>query len=446
MRWALVLACALASCGDDHAGPDGGSGGADAPPADGPGSDARPDDAPSGGDAAGDASTSEGGPPRAIFCETQWPLETTTAAGQPTEMLYVRTRVAGVTPARGLDPALQVEVGFGPAAEPPTSAAWSWQAASYNGLCAGCPGDQDEFMGTLTPPAPGEMLWAGRVRYAGSAPTYCDRADGGRAGSADGFSADTAPRLHVAPPGGLRAVSLNMRCLVDNWDARLPIVADGIAAVDPDFVGLQEVCQGQGRDNLTELAAALGSRTGRSYQTLRAITHLSWNNQYMEGIAVVTPHTIAENQVVALPPGLFPRKLILARIVSPQGPVVFATTHLDNLSARAAEAQTVATALTAFTAPTEAALLAGDFNETPSGGPVHTTLESAELIDLWPALRPGEPGYSFASSGPTARIDYLWLLPNSAGFAPADIALILSQPLGGVYGSDHLGLRGQVSR
>src|SRR5262249_60999162 len=150
---------------------------------------------------------------------------------------------------------------------------------------------------------------AGRGRSAGAAPPSCAGAAGGRAGSADGFSADTAPRLHVAPPGGLRAVSLNVRVLAANWDPRLPIVADGIAAVDPDFVGLQEVCQGQGRDNLTELAAALGSRTGRSYQTLRALTHLSWNNQYMEGIAVVTPHTIAEKEGVARPPGPFPREL-----------------------------------------------------------------------------------------------------------------------------------------
>ncbi|PKN43835.1 MAG: hypothetical protein CVU59_13200, partial [Deltaproteobacteria bacterium HGW-Deltaproteobacteria-17] len=124
-----------------------------------------------------------------IWCATQWPHDSLFEPGSPTEALYARVRIPGITPAGGADPALEVQLGFGPPTETPASDAWTWAAAHVNALCAGCAGDEEEYMGVLTPGEPGRLLWAARVRYAGSPWVSCDRADGGRAGSADGWSA-----------------------------------------------------------------------------------------------------------------------------------------------------------------------------------------------------------------------------------------------------------------
>jgi hypothetical protein len=133
-------------------------------------------------------------PPPSTFCATQWPLTTTAAVGQSTELLYTRLWVANVTPSHGTHPELSVEVGYGPPGDSPTGSTWEWRAATYNAGCGGCPADQDEFQGTLMPSTPGDYLWASRVSTGGSTPVYCDR---GPAGSSDGWSADDAPRLHV---------------------------------------------------------------------------------------------------------------------------------------------------------------------------------------------------------------------------------------------------------
>ena len=435
MRPALLALLLLAACSpgspgtvDAHLAPDA----------------AAPADAYADAPTPADASPFDAPPGPPTFCETQWPLASTAAVGHPSERLYVQLRVDGVTPSAGGDPALHVEVGHGLAAAPPSS--WTWEGAEWNPDCLSC-GDREEWMGTVTPTAAGDYLWAARVAYGASAWVLCDRADGGRLGSTDGFAAADAPTLTASAPGPLRVVTQNLRCLVDSWDARLPVMADGIAAADPELLGVEEACAGGGRDNLTELTAALHDRTGRDYQIVRTVTHASWSGAYEEGVAVVTPYRVAASQIVALPTGLFPRADVITRVITPQGPIVFAATHLDNLSAdaRVAEADTLLPALTAFVLPGEGVVQVGDFNEAPSD-PVHGLFTAAGFVDSWAALHPGEDGFTFPSSAPTIRIDYVWLLAGDSGFAPGAIARILTDPVGGVYGSDHAGLSAVLSR
>lgn len=425
----LVLIALLAACGRAAPGVDAGGDG-DLGDAD----DVRDGDAD--------------GVPDTIWCSTQWPMEPSTEIGLPTELLFARVRMQGVTPSGGDDPALQVELGYGAVGELPWSSAWRWLSAAYNASCDGCPGDQDEFMGTLTPDLSGDLLWAARVRHGDGAFVYCDRADGGRRGSGDGWSVSDAPRLTVTDRPRLQVVSLNLRCLLDDWDLRLPLVVDALAAIDPDLVGFQEVCAergGAGRDNLVELLPALEARTGRAFTAVRTVTHLSWD-AYDEGLALASPHEVREHRELDLPAGSFPRKVLVARVSSPVGDVVLATTHLDHQSAAAREAQASAlvAALGDF-AGSDALVLTGDFNEGPSGS-VHATLDGFGLVDLWAALRPGDPGPTFPADAPEIRIDYIWLRPGGADLEPTSIERILDRTVGGVTGSDHLGLWGVVRR
>jgi endonuclease/exonuclease/phosphatase family metal-dependent hydrolase len=375
--------------------------------------------ADAGSDARPDAPRLDG-PPPSISCATQWPPATTTAVGFVSERLYLRLRAAGVTPSGGNDPALQVEVGDNTA-----GGAWSWFPAVHNPSCLNC-ADEDEWMGSVTPASVGEAVWGARARYADGPFTTCTG----------------SPGLTAAPPGALRVVTLNLRCLVDDWDARLPVAAAGLAAEDADAYGLQEACAGGGRDNLEELVAELSSRTGRTYQIVRTVTHRSWSDSYDEGIAVITPHRIAESQIVDLPAGTFLRKLILTRIIGPQGPMVVATTHLDHQDGetRAAQAAALAGAAQTFALSGEGMIVMGDMNEGPGAG-VEEALSGSGLVDLGVATGP-----TFPASGPTSRIDQVWLRSSASGFAPQAAARILTSAVGGVLASDHVGVSARVIR
>ena len=281
-------------------------------------------------------------------------------------------------------------------------------------------------MGAATPTTTGAHVWGARVSYGAGPFTTCEG----------------TPPVEVAQPGDLRAVTMNLRCLVDDWDARLPVLADGLAAEDADVYGFQEACAGGGRDNLNELVSALSSRTGRAYEVLRTVTHRSWSDTYDEGLALITPHRIGASQVVDLPAGVFPRKSILARVVGPQGPFVLATTHLDHLNGdtRSAQAAALRDAALAFVLPGEGLIVSGDMNEGPGGG-VQAAFAGASFLDLG-----ADAGPTFPASGPTERIDQLWLRAASSGFDPEIAARILTSDVGGVLASDHVGVSVRIGR
>jgi len=395
-----------------------------------------------------DAQDGDGGPGPGpeIWCATQWPIATLAADGYFTERLYARIWVEGVTPSAGANPALEVELGMGPAQVAPTDGTWHWLPADFNAACADC-GNNDEWMGVVQAFEAGTFSWAARVRYQTGAWAYCDRADDGRVGSSDGWSPEDAPKIEVSVPGRLRVLSLNLRCLMDDWDRRLPILAAGIATVDPDLLGFQEVCsEPNASDNLAELLSALEVLTQKTYYLHRTVTHWSWD-RYDEGLAVASPHRLASSTVVDLPAGLFPRKAILSRVITPQGPVVFATTHLDHQSseARLLQIQTLLPELASFAQEQEVILLTGDMNEAPAGD-VSSSLRQADFSDAWASLHPNEDGYTFPSVQPSVRIDYLWIRANSSDFVPEAIERILDLAVDGVYASDHVGISASVTR
>jgi poly(A) polymerase len=91
-------------------------------------------------------------------------------------------------------------------------------------------------------------------------------------------------------------------------------------------------------------------------------------------------------------------------------------------------------------------LLLGDFNFGDEGP--GERLAQADLVDVWRALRPGEPGYTFdparnpwaaltSTSGLSRRLDRVLLRSPRSSWVPREIALVGEE----VPASDHYGLR-----
>jgi hypothetical protein len=149
-----------------------------------------------------------GNPP---WGNTQSPVVAVSAqVGQPTDPIYGRVYLAGVTDATPPDPTkLAVDLGWGPVdtsvsqVDPYVSPDWKWAPATVNSACTDCGGNL-EFMGTVTPDQAGAFAIAFRYSADGGLTwQYGDLTltDGtGNVitdGSADGWQAANALPLNV---------------------------------------------------------------------------------------------------------------------------------------------------------------------------------------------------------------------------------------------------------
>jgi hypothetical protein len=126
------------------------------------------------------------------WCNLQWPSNTMTKVSVPTENIYGRVWVPGVTDADAFAPGigLKAQLGYGPdASSPDGNPAWKWVDAAYNMD----KGNNDEFCATLTVPAAGKYDYAYRyTRNNGVAWSYGDLD-----GSSNGYDPAMAGDLTV---------------------------------------------------------------------------------------------------------------------------------------------------------------------------------------------------------------------------------------------------------
>lgn len=285
---------------------------------------------------------------------------------------------------------------------------------------------------------------------------------GGTSPDATADAAHDAALDNAAPEGGvdasdgsadagsgpaLVAATVNLRCLLDDWDQRKGPLAEGIAAVDPDLLALQEVCHSSSKSNLQELLALVSAITGKGYQSVVYDTHHNPLALANEGIAVVTPHAITLQQNVDLPDGFFNRGAIVTRVQTPVGSLLFTGTHLDFGSAatRQQELAVARAAIDAEREPGEPAILAGDMNESPSGACIQDAL-AAGWVDSWDALHPGDPGLTSPADDPKNRIDYLLLSDPDTKLVLTHALVFLDQAVSGVWPSDHRGVWAGLSQ
>jgi glycosidase len=211
-------------------------------------------------DAAGNASAPSNevvGLPHLIvgWANLQWPpsMTHTVSAVDRTDNAYGQVWIDGVTNQPGATPGLVAQLGFGPdGSDPDGNDAWAWGEAAFNTDA----GNNDEFVASLQPDAPGTFDYAYRYSVTdGRDWIYADLD-----GIQNGYSADQAGALTVNPSGdttppatptGLHVVSASPAGIEIAWDA---------VAGDPTLFGY-EVLRGVGSGDPYEVIASTSATT-----------------------------------------------------------------------------------------------------------------------------------------------------------------------------------------
>lgn len=241
----------------------------------------------------------------------------------------------------------------------------------------------------------------------------------------------------------------------NEWAARLPLIRDGLRALDADVIALHEVL----------------AMPGLPTQADEIFEGWGWHVYYSVawtigggltfGNAIASRYPLLDTATLPLPTteGLDTRSVAFARVQSPHGDVpVFAThltyqLHLGSLRVKQVRAL-VDHARSLAPIGGVPPIVLGDFNASPDSdemrflrGVATIDGESVYFADCWDACRPGELGHTFARDNgyarrayePSRRIDYIYSRgpDRNARGEPIHCALALVEPVGGVWPSDH---------
>lgn len=221
----------------------------------------------------------------------------------------------------------------------------------------------------------------------------------------------------------LRVMTYNIHHGIGS-DGKLDL--DRIAALiktqNVDIVALQEVDRGTTRTSRRDLPAELGRLTGMEFHFGKNIDYQGGG--YGNAILSRFPILEATNVLYQMLTPHEQRGLLQCLLDVHGRKLLFMSTHLDyhnNDAERALDAKTIKAAMDAHTnAP---AILCGDFNEGP-GSPTYKRLAEF-LADTWKEVGKGS-GFTFSSSAPWSRIDYIFhskeLRPRGASVLKTNIS------------------------
>ena len=253
-----------------------------------------------------------------------------------------------------------------------------------------------------------------------------------------------------------RVVTFNIWNRQGPWAQRLPLIREGLRALDADVIGLQEVLGFPGMPSQADEIAE-----GTDWHVLYAPAwHIGGGLTF--GNAILSRHALSETEVLPLPSpaGVDTRTVAFARVAAPHGPIPVFVTHLTFQAhlghARCAQVRALADHV-AQLAPVDGPppVLLGDFNGDPDADEMRflrglTALggESVHFADCWAATAaPGAPGftydranpYALRSREPSRRIDYAYVRGPGRHLCGEPIAchVALTEPTDGVWASDH---------
>ncbi len=269
---------------------------------------------------------------------------------------------------------------------------------------------------------------------------------------------DTAPPLDTPkppdtvtdtppPPRSWAVMTYNLHCHHDDPAARMALVAEEAMARGAEVLLLQEVCEGAGLANTAEtLAGLLEDATGDDWTALTVSTHLAWDT-YEEGLGLVTSGAIIDWGSVALPPGLFPRKALHARVDAADGPLDALVTHFsfgDQAPVRLAQAEALSTWIEQAVLPGAPGpvVLGGDFNDVPGSPPLAVF---SAWTAAWAATHPGQAGKTYPAGAPTKKIDHI-LLHDGFGASFDQAVMVFDELVDGAYPSDHYGIVAGITK
>jgi endonuclease/exonuclease/phosphatase family metal-dependent hydrolase len=255
----------------------------------------------------------------------------------------------------------------------------------------------------------------------------------------------------------VRVATWNLWWRFGPWEDRAESILATLRAADPDVIALQEVWAEGERNQAAELADALGGY------------HHAFAAKYeFEGVwfgnAVLSRWPIADQGHEYLPTPADEdegRLVVRADIDGPRGALSVYSTHLHYRLFHGHVRQEQVKALCEYIRDTAVegfpAVLCGDFNAVPDSDEIRMLTGKAAVPapplvfrDVWELVPGPGAGHTWANDNPfasaeaetPARIDYVfvsWPEPGGRGHATS-VALLGTQPVGGVFGSDHFGL------
>jgi endonuclease/exonuclease/phosphatase family metal-dependent hydrolase len=261
----------------------------------------------------------------------------------------------------------------------------------------------------------------------------------------------------------LKVVTLNLWGEQPPLERRMELAVEGLRALGPDVIGLQEVRQVPGSvPNMAEtLARALGMHHYFEPAT-------PWGGGE-EGLAILSRHPIAERMVHELPHAVSTeRRLLLGVAVdTPSGRVETWTTHLNYRLADGGKREDQIVAIDGHIGARATELprvLVGDFNATPDSDEIrflrglHTSAGRRTFWqDAWERRHGHAEGFTWARANPyTARLrwlerdrrlDYIFVSPlrRDGRGVVRDCRIVLDDPaFDGALASDHYGLYAEV--
>ncbi len=273
----------------------------------------------------------------------------------------------------------------------------------------------------------------------------------------------------------LRVITLNIWNRQGPWEARCALIRQGLAALDADFVGLQEVMRLQpvGLDGAPTPGSKAGNQAeelavGTQYWAVYGRAHdLGFGLDF--GNAILSRYPILASECRALPtePNDEKRAVLYALCDVPGGPVAVFVTHFSWKLHQSAIRQKQILFVTDFVAEKckvgsgYPPIVMGDFNAEPDSHEIRfmrglATIDgrSVYFADCFAIAGDGSPGATYAKSNryaarshePDRRIDYIFTRgPDRALRAEPLLArLCFERDVDGVFPSDHYGVYAEV--
>lgn len=216
-------------------------------------------------------------------------------------------------------------------------------------------------------------------------------------------------------------------------------VAVRIEAMGCDVIGLQEVDRFWKRSDYLDEPAWLAERLGMHVAfgaNLDLDPEEPGKPRREYGTAMLSRWEITEQENTLLPNvGDHEQRGLLRTVVAqPDGPLTFATTHLTHESEdeRITQAKKVVEILGG---EPRATVLVGDFNAQP--GDESIAVVTGAFTDSWAVVGDGD-GFTYPSTGPESRIDYVFVSPD---ITPSAIMVETADP----EASDHLPVHGEFT-
>lgn len=259
----------------------------------------------------------------------------------------------------------------------------------------------------------------------------------------------------------MRVLTINVFSHHRDWEARRPVLVEGMRRLSPDVVTLQETMVGDGHDQVREVLGPhyeVHHQPGRDEQGGGASIASRWPMRVVrEADLQFTPSLYEAGWIGSL-------AIVELSVPEPIGPVLLAH-HKPTWHSRAErerERQAVASARIveeALAGADRHVVLAGDFDATPDSASIRfwTGRQSLEGLsvcyqDAWSAVHGDAPGHTHTPANPLRtgrwkprpgrRIDYVMVRCGDHG-ASLDVTgceVVFDQPLDGAWASDHFGV------